>query len=131
MQNKTCNSLTSSIDLPETILELAGFLIPETMQGKSMRPLLEDPQQKINETVMIEMNDDHNNQKIRTIISDTWRLSVFREHGELFNLKEDPDELNNLWDDNDYLEVKSELLLKLTRYEVAKEKDPVIRDCGF
>jgi len=131
IQNKVCSSLTSSIDLPETILELAGFTIPDSMQGKSMEPLLKDPQQKINEDVLIEMDDDHNNQKIRTIISDQWRLSVFREHGELFDLKKDPDEMNNLWNDNSYLGVKTELLLRLTRREILKEKDPVIRDCGF
>ncbi|MCJ7647131.1 MAG: DUF4976 domain-containing protein, partial [Candidatus Lokiarchaeota archaeon] len=124
-------SLTSSIDLPETILELAGFTIPDSMQGKSIVPLLKDPQQELNEDVIIEMDDDHNNQKIRTIIFDKWRLSVFREHGELFNLQEDPNEMNNLWDDDKHLRVKTELLLKLTRREISKEKDPVIRDCGF
>ena len=96
-----------------------------------MYPLLKDPQQEINEDVMIEMDDDHNDQKIRTIISDDWRLSVFKEHGELFNLKKDPDEMNNLWNDNTCLGVKTKLLLRLTIREISKEKDPVIRDCGF
>ena len=39
--------------------------------------------------------------------------------------------MNNLWDDNSYLGVKTELLLRLTKREISKEKDPVIRDCGF
>ena len=130
-QNKICNSLASSIDLPETILELAGFNIPDTMQGKSMIPLLYEKQQEINEDIMIEMDDDHNDQKIRTIISNQWRLSVFREHGELFNLKEDPNEMHNLWNVESALDVKAQLLLRLSRKQTMMEKAPVNRDCGF
>jgi len=63
--------------------------------------------------VLIEMDDDHNNERTRTLITDNWRITVFSDHGDLYNLKEDPNELNNLWHDNSFNEIKLELLLKL------------------
>ncbi|GAG96189.1 unnamed protein product, partial [marine sediment metagenome] len=106
ISNQVCNSLVNSIDIPETILELAGFEIPDTMQGKSMVPILKNQDEKINEDILIEMDDDHNNEKTRTLIRDNWRITIFREHGELYNLKEDPDEMNNLWSHKSFSEKK-------------------------
>ncbi|TFG26007.1 MAG: hypothetical protein EU533_00145, partial [Promethearchaeota archaeon] len=88
VRNKVCSSLVSSIDIPETILELAGFPIPEFMQGKSMVPILRNPDEKINDNILIEMDDEYINEKTRTLITEEWRITIFREYGELFNLKE-------------------------------------------
>lgn len=77
------------------------------------------------------MDDDYNDQRTRTIITDDWRLSLFKSHGELFNLKEDPNEMRDLWGENNHLEIKTELLLKLMRREVSIQYKSVNRDCGF
>lgn len=39
----TSNGLASSIDLAPTILEAAGVAIPESVQGRSLRPVFADP----------------------------------------------------------------------------------------
>lgn len=131
LKNKICNSLVSSIDIPETILELAGFPIPDTMQGKSMTPILENPIKKINDEIFIEMDDDHNNEKTKTLITEKWRCTIFRDHGELYDLKGDLDEMNNLWNDKSYLEKKIELTLKILKKCIKNQYNPVIRDCGY
>ncbi len=131
LQNKVCYSLASSVDIPETILDIAGFPIPGFMQGKSLMPLVKDPYAKINNELIIEMDDDYNDQKTRTVITDEWRLSIFKNHGELFNLKEDPDEMDNLWGEKSLLEIKNKLLLCLMRRETSIQYRSVERDCGY
>ncbi|MHA2399477.1 MAG: sulfatase family protein [Promethearchaeota archaeon] len=131
LQNQVSNSLVSSIDIPETILELGGFNIPDTMQGRSIVSILNNPEQQINEEILIEMDDDHNNEKTRSLITEEWRITVFRNHGELYNLKEDPDEMHNLWNSKSIQNKKHELLLKLLRKCVNTQDYSVNRDCGY
>jgi arylsulfatase A-like enzyme len=130
LANQDCKTLASSIDIPETILALAGIPIPDYMQGKSLIPVLKNPDEVVEKDVLIEMDDDHNNEKTRTLITNDWRITVFSDHGDLYNLKEDPDELNNLWSDSSFNEIKIELLLKLFN-KTSNITKSVIRDCGF
>jgi len=129
-KNKDCSSLASSIDIPETILDLAGISIPNFMQGESLIPLLQNPEENVENDVLIEMDDDHNNEKTRTLITDDWRITIFSDHGDLYNLKEDPNELNNLWNDSCFNETKLELFLKLFK-KTSNISKSVPRDCGF
>jgi arylsulfatase A-like enzyme len=131
IKGQVIDSLVSSIDIPETILELCGLTIPNTMQGRSMLPILNNSAEKINEEILIEMDDDHNNEKTRTLITGDWRITVFRNHGELYNLKKDPGEMNNLWNNNDFDERKYELLLRLLRRCINTQNYSVKRDCGY
>jgi arylsulfatase A-like enzyme len=131
IKGQVSNSLVSSIDIPETILELGGFNIPNTMQGRSMVPILNNSTVEINDEVLVEMDDDHNNEKTRTLIAGDWRITVFRNHGELYNLKEDPEEMNNLWDKNTFKEIKNKLLLRLLRRCINTQNNSVNRDCGY
>ncbi len=50
------DSFVSSIDLPPTILELAGVERPGDLQGISMTPLLENPKRSIRDYVFAEQN---------------------------------------------------------------------------
>ncbi|MCH7225443.1 sulfatase [Haloferula sp. A504] len=49
-------SFVSVIDLSATCLELAGVGIPESIQGQSFLPILEDPQATVREVVFAEQN---------------------------------------------------------------------------
>jgi arylsulfatase A-like enzyme len=131
LMNKESTSLAGSIDIPETILELAGLPIPKFMQGKSIVPILENPDEKINEDILVEMDDEYLNEKTRTLITDDWRLTLFEDHGILFNRKEDPDEMINLWDEDSQKDVKLELILKLMRKILGNTESYVKRDCQY
>jgi len=131
LKNKESKSLAGSIDIPETILDLAGLSIPNFMQGKSMVPILEDPDKKINDDILVEMDDEYLKEKIRTLVTDEWRLTIFKEHGDLFNRKKDPDELNNLWDEESLKDVKLELILKLMRKNLSFSERHINRDCQY
>lgn len=49
-------SLVSWIDIPTTILELAGVEVPSTFQGVSLTPFLEDPDSNVRDFVFAERN---------------------------------------------------------------------------
>ena len=55
----------------------------------------------------------------------------FEDHGILFNRKEDPDEMINLWDEDSLKDVKLELILKLMRKILGNTESYVKRDCQY
>ncbi|TXT67439.1 MAG: putative Arylsulfatase [Promethearchaeota archaeon] len=130
-QNSISNSLVSSIDIPETLLEFAGVEIPSYMKGKSMVPIFTDPNVKINPNILIEMDDNYTDQKTRTIVEDEWRMTLSDDFGQLFNLNKDPHEKNNLWDDDEYKDKKLELLLKLCHKMSHNIQHSVQRECDY
>ena len=50
------DSMVSVIDLPPTILDLAGVETPETFQGVSLTPIFEDPDTSVRDFVFAERN---------------------------------------------------------------------------
>ena len=91
---------------------------------------LENPEKIIKDNVLIEMDDNHNNERTRTLITENWRITIFSDHGELYNLKDDQDEINNLWKEESFNEIKIQLLLKLLK-KTSNISKSVLRDCGY
>jgi len=63
---------------------------------------------------------------------DRYKLTVYynRDYGELFDLQEDPAEVNNLWQDPASQELKQHLILKTLFAEMGKEELPMPRIWG-
>lgn len=128
-------SLTSHLDFAPTLLDLCGGSDPHSsftpsyrhdpssLPGKSLRPLLEGETDRIPDTVVIENDEDYLDLRVRTLVTDRYKLTVYpgREYGELFDLEEDPGELHNLWDDPAYADLKDELRTKLLESMVLNE----------
>jgi uncharacterized sulfatase len=60
---------------------------------------------------------------MKTFVDQQYKLTVYyqRPHGELFDLEQDPGEINNLWDDPRHASLKAELTRKLLFAEMRKE----------
>ena len=107
----------SQIDLVPTLLDLAGQSAPDSLQGQSLRPLLENGHAAVDD-VFIEWNGTNTGcitseapdagtkeelmaslaDPVRTVVTaDGWKFncSTIGEH-ELYNLKTDPLETTNL-----------------------------------
>ncbi|WP_299146286.1 sulfatase-like hydrolase/transferase [uncultured Tateyamaria sp.] len=99
-QNKVDTGLGSSIDIATTILARAGIQPYNGIQG---RDLLSSPPP---EAVIVEedsqrvMTGFDRPQRVRTIITDQYRMSLREgeDWNELYDLKADPGEVENLYD---------------------------------
>ncbi len=125
-----CDALVSHLDFAPTILELAGLPIPEgpapptpeserqrpSWPGQSLMPLLTGSTDSVQDSVIAELDEDYLGFQLRTLITRDHWLTVYgggRDIGELYDLKDDPQQLYNRWDDPDYQGVKRELQAEL------------------
>jgi arylsulfatase A-like enzyme len=119
-----CDSLVELIDIVPTLLELAGVEAPERMQGRSLLPILQGRADEGQHRPFVRseyyrvLNPDapgreHLQGTYATMIRNVnYKLVVYhdRDSGELYDLREDPGELENLWDHSDYADVRFRLL---------------------
>ena len=114
--------LIQNLDYAQTFLELAGAKIPEDMQGKSLVPLLKGNTPKdwrksiyyhYYEYPSVHMVPRHNG--IRTKRYKLMHFYQFENEWELYDLKNDPDELNNLYDDPKHAKLQKIMKAKLEK----------------
>ncbi len=94
---QTSDALTSQVDLLPTLCELTGVAAPQSLQGKSLAPLLRG------EAFEREANfaEYHSKQRwanpIRSVRTNRWKLNVYLSgERELYDLENDPHETRNL-----------------------------------
>ena len=58
--------------------------------------------------------------RMRTLVTRRWRMSVYQdiEWGEIYDLENDPHEMDNLWDDPGHLATRAELMEILARKQI-------------
>jgi uncharacterized sulfatase len=116
------SALASLIDLPPTILDFAGVEPPAGIQGVSLRPLLAARQESVREAVLIELRAvTHFSQ--HTFITPNEKLVIYEQldRGELYDLKNDPDQYTNLWNHLDWQTRKADLLFQLSQFHQKNE----------
>lgn len=133
------DGLVSLIDLPPTLLDIANIPIPENYKGVSLLSQLDS---KKRDCVFIQISESQVGRAVRT---DKYLYSV-RSLGQgyichsarvyyedyLYDLKNDPDQKNNLVKDERYAAVRAKLKTKLIAEMVsAGEKIPEIRPARF
>ncbi len=104
---KDSDALALNIDVPSTILELAGAKSPKSWHGKSLMPIVENQIADFErDTVLIEHIWEFGNippsEGVRTKNWKYFRYVNDQSIEELYNLKEDPKEINNLAGDFNY-----------------------------
>jgi iduronate 2-sulfatase len=94
---KSCPRLVECIDVYPTLAELCGLKAPANVQGKSLCPLLEDPQQKWKETAFSQVT--RGKLMGRTVRTPRWRYTEWDDGNkgiELYDHENDPREETNL-----------------------------------
>jgi arylsulfatase A-like enzyme len=108
-EGKTDTQLVQNLDFAPTFLDLAGLAIPEDMQGISLLPILKDDNPAdLRSSIYyhyFEYPGAHSVKRHYGIRNDQYKLIHFYndiDAWELYNLKDDPNELDNLIDNPDY-----------------------------
>ena len=112
-------ALVELVDLAPTLLEAAGIPVPHYMQGESLFPILTGKAEPDYHKpyVISEFNDavDLPNASHGSMYFDgRYKIAVYHgmDVGELYDLKNDPGEFDNLWSDPSVSDKKYELLKK-------------------
>jgi N-acetylglucosamine-6-sulfatase len=95
-----------NLDLAPTLLELAGLTVPDTMQGRSLAPLLKGEKTAWRNSFLIEYYSDKVFPRIarmgyKAVRNQRWKYIHYLEldgMDELYDLKTDPYEMKNLID---------------------------------
>ncbi|SVA14902.1 uncharacterized protein METZ01_LOCUS67756 [marine metagenome] len=143
----TVEGLTEEIDLVPTVLETAGIAAPPTMVGTSYKEDLDSGFVAGKESVISEAGGGAPTwkepidgytitaPKLPTSLGPgamlrkgDWKLSIYEDDlCELYNLKDDPEELVNLYESKPHAEVRNELTLLLLKRTMGVKK----RDVGM
>ncbi|NOU61768.1 sulfatase family protein [Marinifilum caeruleilacunae] len=127
--------LVQNIDFAETFLDLAEAQIPEDMQGQSLVPLLKGKTPKDWRKSLYyhyyEYPGFHSVRRHEGVFDGRWKLIRFYglgvlngEEWELYDLKNDPNEMNNICSNPKYKKklktLKSELSILKNKYRVSE-----------
>jgi arylsulfatase A-like enzyme len=131
------DNLVSLIDLPPTIMNMAGLEKPDSMRGRYLLPLANGSVINWEDEIFLQISESHCGRAIRI---NEWKYSV-RAPGKtgsdpdsevyiedyLYDLSADPYERNNLVTDKAYADIRVELSARLkSRIVQTGEKEPKI-----
>lgn len=110
--------LTQNIDFAPTFLEAAGLEIPESIQGRSLMPLVREENIPWRDALYYEYHDhigEHRVPRHYGIRSERYKLIHYPETGdwELFDLVKDPEELQSVAEQPAYADVRRNLEQRL------------------
>jgi len=110
----------SNMDIPVTILDAAGLSFKEKVDGKSLLPLAENPDIEWRDSFLGETHGHlHLNKVSRMIVTEKHKYIWNKDDiEELYDLKEDPYEMNNLANNEEY---KGTLEVMKRKFEELKE----------
>jgi arylsulfatase A-like enzyme len=119
--SREISSLAQTIDIAATVLARAGVEPAHGMQGQSLLPLVRGQTDALRSSVLIEEEGQRldfglgQRIRMRTLRTGDYRLSIYDGHswGELCDLRSDPLELRNLWNDPASQVLRAQLMAEL------------------
>jgi arylsulfatase A-like enzyme len=123
-QPKRTDALASTMDIGSTVLDRARIEPASGVQAKSFLPVLEGS--TVRDSVFIQYDHQASSAgtdvpvRVHTLVGDRYRVSVFHGTGwgELYDLKNDPGEFENLWDDPAHAKTRAAMTERLLLAEI-------------
>lgn len=121
-QNTRSNAQCYLRDLYPTVCDLAGVRAPRTLEGKSLKPVLDGRLEQIHEQIYGNFRDSQ-----RMIRTDEWKLIHYPQidRWQLFHLPSDPLERNDLSEQAEHARTLGELKADLKAW-LTRQKDPLL-----
>ena len=109
---KKCDKYVYLLDIYPTLCELCNIPVPDSVEGKSFVPLLKNDKASIRDDLYFAFQA-----KIRAVKDGRYKLIEYRTEDvkltQLFDLKNDPLEMNNMFGYDDYEEIWERLRARL------------------
>lgn len=130
-EGQVIDALSCQMDIFPTLCELAGIKVPGTADGMSLVPLMNGKSKKAYDSVFSIYKDLQ-----RMVKKGKWKMIRYYrsektasgcEHVQIFNVEQDPWEINNLVLDSRYLYLFGELAEEMKKWQV-KVGDPLFSD---
>ena len=129
------DAICSTVDIAATILDRAGIAPFNGNQGQSFLSATQGGDGP-REEALIEYNDGGRRlgfadpARVRSIVTKDWRYTVYRDQdwGELYDLKSDPKETNNLWDDPVHARTRAYFAERLNHHLIAQMDESPLSD---
>ena len=113
------NQLIQNLDFAPTFLDYAGVKIPTDMQGESFRKILSNEKSEWRDAIYYtyyEYPSVHMVKRHYGIRTDRYKLIHFYydiDQWELYDLEEDPSEMNNIYNNPKYSEIQNKMHTRL------------------
>lgn len=126
-QVEECVSL---VDLLPTILDFAEIEDPVKRDGISLKKRLQKGMPVDRKGVRIEYKEEPDRIRFKCWVTREWKLAVYlgETFGELYDLKKDPSEKHNLFDDPAYQSIKAKLLTEMIN-DMERSEPVSVRPC--
>lgn len=124
-KGRTVDGQVSNVDFAATILDAAGAKAGRTQDGVSLIPVAKNPATRPDRAILLEapeplfasasMPNNKWDKAYKGVRTGDWKYVIYRDSGaeELYDLKADPHEINNLAGDPAYAATKARLIAKL------------------
>ncbi|MFT7691722.1 MAG: arylsulfatase [Candidatus Latescibacterota bacterium] len=124
--DRRVEGLCQQMDIGPALLELAEVKPAPTMEARSLLPALKGEPWQPREYVFAEHGRDailQETEFMTMVRSANWKLVHFVDcpEGQLFDLQNDPDEINNLWEDLAHADKKRQLLDVLRDWRISSD----------
>ena len=116
------DALAGTLDIASTILDRVKVQPYNGIQGVSLLPVLEGSNATAERDSMVIEDDQQravfglpSGSRMRTLVTQRWRMTIAQNdpYRELYDLQNDPHEMDNLFEDAAYRGVRAELMKKL------------------
>ena len=119
---RSTDILAGTLDIASTVLDRASVQPYNGIQGVSLLPVLDGANTTIaRDSIVIEDDQQRGvfglplGARLRTLVTQRWRMTIAQDdpYGELYDLQNDRDEMENLFEDTAHWSVRAELMEKL------------------
>jgi arylsulfatase A-like enzyme len=116
---KTCSRIVESLDFYKTLADLCGLPVADHVEGRSLVPLLKNPQAEWNHPAYTIWSEDNRTLTAISVRNEKYRYAEFTAGtggAMLLDEEKDPHEIKNVVDDPAYAQVKAELSKLVQEY---------------